>query len=185
MVLVLELSCLCGVPFVKINWLNASWMFKVELKHEATTLYRGHVHIFKGQDTLDRKPGVELGRAGLRKARARFPKHLSRSLIRKSWARTTEGVKQDPKNQVMVFMFSLVFRELIQKVLSKKCSSKNRSWPIDGSRNKLCEYPLTFFLNKIENVVHALGVSMCVPLLSGGNSPSYIPYPTFVRVWSF
>lgn len=59
--------------------------------------FHGHTDILKGQETLDRKAGVDLGSGGLRKPGTRFPKQWSRPLdediLSQSDKRTEAGLE--------------------------------------------------------------------------------------------
>lgn len=123
------------------------------------------MHIF----SRDRKL-VELWSGSVRKAKTRFPKQPSRSLVgnpeseqEKEWGRTRKTRSWHPGKQASggpVFMFSFVLKEFIQKVFSEEYFSNSRSWPVYESQNKFSGHSPAFLNEiekmKIENVIDVL-----------------------------
>lgn len=56
----------------------------------------------KGQETLDRKPGADLGSGGLRKARTRFPKQLLSPLDEETLSQSDKRIEAELEGLVMV-----------------------------------------------------------------------------------
>lgn len=162
MMLVLGLPCLCVCLLRKTVPITA-WIFKIGLKHgiikmtdgwlsKASISRHGHAHIFKGQETPDRKPGSELGSGGISREGQGSQSSYWAPSIRKPWVRVTKGSGAGPEGlghgtqeskppAVPLFMsFHLYSKNLSRRPSFSEYFSKSRSWPIRGAQNKLSGY---------------------------------------------